>query len=184
MSTNDEFTTPNPASQPPTDILAGNDHTEINALENDPSLLQFLSEDPGLLQEIQQPGFVEAISELAGNAPPTLGTPETVEQSYMDGNPGNPDIFGGGGGMNEPGGQPFGDGFEPSADSPFEGGFGQNAEPGFAGGFEEQTGQDQQPTFEAPSFESPSFEEPDMGGGMSEPGSDLGDLGGMEMDAF
>jgi hypothetical protein len=69
------------------DILAGTIGTEQAAYENDPNaVLAALQEDPNLLEEVRQPGFVELVNELAGDAPPTLGTPETVGQAYQDAN--------------------------------------------------------------------------------------------------
>jgi hypothetical protein len=82
MSQNDDIT----ADQIP-DILAGTMGTEANALSNDhDAVMAALQQDPNLLAEVMQPGFVEVVNELAGDAAPTLGQVETVGQSYQDSN--------------------------------------------------------------------------------------------------
>jgi hypothetical protein len=82
MSTNDDIS----ANDIP-DILAGTTGTEAAAFQNDQAaVLAALQQDPNLLAEVLQPGFVEVVNELAGDAPPTLGGVETVSQSYQDAN--------------------------------------------------------------------------------------------------
>lgn len=77
------MTTPNDIP----DILAGTAGTEQAAYENDPNAVAAaLSQDPNLLNEILQPGFVEVVNELAGDAAPTLGTTETVSQAFEGAN--------------------------------------------------------------------------------------------------
>jgi hypothetical protein len=69
------------------DILAGTEGTEARAIANDhDAVVAALGEDPNLLAEVLQPGFVEIVNELAGDAPPTLGSVETVGQAYQDAN--------------------------------------------------------------------------------------------------
>lgn len=82
MSTNDDIS----ANDIP-DILAGTTGTEAAAFQNDQAaVLAALQQDPNLLAEVLQPGFVEVVNELAGDAPPTLGGVETVSQAYQDAN--------------------------------------------------------------------------------------------------
>jgi hypothetical protein len=82
MSTNDDIT----ANDIP-DILAGTTGTEASAFQNDQAaVMAALQQDPNLLAEVQQPGFVEVVNELAGDAAPTLGAVETVGESYQDAN--------------------------------------------------------------------------------------------------
>jgi hypothetical protein len=69
------------------DILAGTLGTEQAAIEHDPdAVVAALRQDPNLLEEVLQPGFVELVNELAGDAAPTLGQVESVGQSYEDAN--------------------------------------------------------------------------------------------------
>jgi hypothetical protein len=82
MTTNDDVS----ANDIP-DILAGTIGTEQAAIQNDPNaVMAALGQDPNLLQEVLQPGFVELVNELAGDAAPTLGSVETVGQAYQDSN--------------------------------------------------------------------------------------------------
>ncbi|MBV9486953.1 MAG: hypothetical protein JO246_12950 [Frankiaceae bacterium] len=82
MSQNDDIS----ANNIP-DILAGTQYTEQRAIENDhDAVMAALREDPNLLAEVLEPGFVEVVNELAGDAPPTLGNVETVGQAYQDAN--------------------------------------------------------------------------------------------------
>jgi hypothetical protein len=78
MSQNDDIS----ANQIP-DILAGTEYTEQRAIENDhDAVMAALREDPNLLAEVLEPGFVEVVNELAGDAAPTLGEVKTVGDSY------------------------------------------------------------------------------------------------------